>query len=171
MQLIHIIGNICAGKTTFSKWLQKQIKDSVLISIDEYRIKYGDGSKLGEINAWQVLIDDIEIYLTENKTVIFESSGTAWRTKYFPLGLAIYINTPLQECRNRIEKRGKTNVPWPYGGNPVNSLQPIQEKIDQKVAYRQVHYPESIIITDNDHFHEVLQHRNFLNFVKPLAKQ
>ena len=146
MPVVHIIGNIGAGKTTLSNEMKEAFPEFKILSIDNYRLKYADGTKDGENLAWEKLLTDVQKYNEDNKYILLESSGTSWRIKYFPTNAIVYVDTPIEICSERIRKRGKTNVPWCYTSNPLDSIQPIQEKLDEKIRYYSYYYPKKLVL-------------------------
>lgn len=85
-------------------------------SIDEYRIKYSDGSLEGEKLAYMRFIGDCGIHDEQN--CIIECTG---RSIYFPelmqqidLSLSFFLFCDFEERQKRIQERSKAPVPFPY---------------------------------------------------------
>jgi dephospho-CoA kinase len=144
MSIIHVIGNLCSGKSTFCKEVKKEFPKFIVVSIDQFRKLYSDGTIEGETKAWEKLLEKVQSLHEKKRIVLLESSGTAWRLKYFPMSFIIYVDTPEEVCYDRARERGKTDVPWCYGGHPWDSVRPIQEKIDEKIRYYSYYYPNKL---------------------------
>ncbi len=71
--LIHIVGNICSGKTTLVDSIKPYFPTAFFYSIDEYRLKYNADSMSNDAFAWQAIQRDI----LKANFAILESSGAS----------------------------------------------------------------------------------------------
>lgn len=130
MKNIILIGNICSGKTTLSKELQKKLSDYQLISIDDYRKKYNPyGLKSREYYVYEYMMYDIE----QSRKIIYESTGAS---KKFPeilqkvkrQKLIIKLLCSQQTCLARYQQRTEKKI-FPYKLKIENSLAYIEQKL------------------------------------------
>lgn len=130
MKNIIIIGNICSGKTTLSKELEKELKDYQLISIDNYRKKYNPyGLESREHYVHEYMIYDIE----QANKIIYESTGAS---KKFPEILAkirgekliVKLICSQATCLARYHARNEKKI-FPYKVKIENSIAHIEQKL------------------------------------------
>ncbi|ETD24182.1 hypothetical protein [Helicobacter macacae] len=122
-----ILGNINAGKSTFAKKIQLYLKSKGLeypiLSIDDFRKKYGNGSKKSENIAQN------KFYLSINKTqnAIIEMVGFGDIATNIIESLdknsciIIYIESPLNICLKRLKTKKKMleSIPYPESINNI----------------------------------------------------
>lgn len=121
---ILVFGNVGSGKTTIINELRAVIPWKV-VSIDDYRRKYGDGSKEKELIARQYFFDAI----IENENLFIECIGIgkvaeklfALINKYREEFLCLKLTAPKEVCKARLNHR-KWNIPFPQPLERVNSL-------------------------------------------------
>lgn len=111
---ILLIGNICSGKTTASKILEKDLKMKHLC-IDDMRKIHCDGTQSGENKAWSEIFKMLE----KEDNLIFEFSGTGRNVRtvqrYLPKGTLVYLlEADSIVCLDRHKKRGETGIPFIY---------------------------------------------------------
>ena len=124
---IFVFGNINAGKSYIIKNLKNnQFKDYPVLSIDKYRMKYGDNTYDKEVLSQRKFLDDV----FNTKDCIVESTGLG------PLGkklhdkqpykndVILYVNTPVDICLDRIKDKDFSIVPYP----------PVEEKIEDTIT-------------------------------------
>lgn len=59
--IILVLGNTNSGKTYYTKLLSDALPDYLVVRIDDYRRKYGDGTMEGEWSAWKMLYKGLTI--------------------------------------------------------------------------------------------------------------
>jgi len=112
---IFVFGNINSGKTTIIEELKNNLPDFSILQIDNYRKKFGDGTKQGEIQAQTRFINSVFL----SKDAIVEATGLG------PLGaklrdtitykhdILLYVDTPCKVCLERIESKKFSQIPYP----------------------------------------------------------
>lgn len=113
---IFVFGNINAGKSySIQNLKDNQFSDYLILNIDQYRRRFGDGSKEGEILSQEQFAKDIH----DTKNCFVECTGLG------PLGhrlhdklaykndIALYINTDINTCLKRIENKDFSQTPYP----------------------------------------------------------
>ena len=107
-----ILGNINAGKRTFTEFIYKimcQLGKYEILRIDDFRKKYGDGSEKSEIKIARYFAKTI----LETENAIVELCGFGYAAKEILKKMrdnscvVLYINAPLQICLERIEAKRK----------------------------------------------------------------
>ena len=112
---IFIVGNINSGKTYFSKKLIKKYPNYAYLSIDEYRMKSGDGSLEKELEIRKLFANDI----LKIEDAIIEFSGGETITQYFIDDLKmnsfimIEICENVQVCLEKIADKNFNQIPYP----------------------------------------------------------
>jgi hypothetical protein len=167
MAIISVIGNLCAGKTTFCKWFRDQIPNSVYLAIDDYRRTFSDGTKEGENLSWEELMKDIVRYNTKNEVIILETSGTSWRMKHIPSDFNILIDTPSQVCYDRCKAKKEWDVPFPWP-DKEKSVDSIQMLLGQRQMFLQMHASDKFAITDNETYKQILSNKNLLTYLNSI---
>ncbi len=116
---ILVFGTICAGKSTIAKKITNQYPGFDFLGIDDFRLKYSDGTKEGEEKALKKFIEAVDPSL---KNQVIEGSGFGQtgldlfdrlletRDKIFMLILKV----PSEMSLERRKKRKKTKVPFPW---------------------------------------------------------
>ena len=121
---ILVFGNIGSGKTTLLNKLKEVVPWSV-ISIDDYRRKYGDGTENFEVIAKKHFFEDIK----PNKNQFIECLGTGQFSEelftFFSKSneelLCIKLITPKEICRLRLKNR-IWDIPFPKPLEQVDTL-------------------------------------------------
>ncbi|MBF4395692.1 hypothetical protein EAY12_20700, partial [Vibrio anguillarum] len=70
---IYIFGNLNSGKTMLSKQMQGRLPEFTYLSLDEYRIRFGDGTEQGEQLACEHFLAAVK--QQENAIVEFTGYG------------------------------------------------------------------------------------------------
>lgn len=122
-----ILGNINSGKSSFAKNIQLYLKNKGLeypiLSIDDFRIKYGNGSQKRE----NIAQHKFYLSIKETKNAIIEMVGFGnIGTKVIKSldknsCVVIYIQSSLKTCLNRlnIKKKILKNIPYPESINNI----------------------------------------------------
>ncbi|MCP1715602.1 thymidylate kinase [Methanocalculus alkaliphilus] len=119
---ILIIGTLGAGKTTLARALSDET-GFPYTSIDDCRIRYSDGSIVGEETAWDYFLEAC----SDPSPAILEFSGMgpyaqmvcdALLGSKLPVAI-IWIDWPHDLCIERASKREK-NIPAPYIWAPID---------------------------------------------------
>jgi hypothetical protein len=125
-QKILLIGTPGSGKTTLAEYLAKDTGFSYG-SIDECRIRYGDGTLPGEDRAWDHFLKDC----SRPAPQILEFSGMGPHAgevlsnlvaSAMPVSV-IWLVLPLETCISRALQRQKT-IPFPYPLAPIGYAVP-----------------------------------------------
>lgn len=118
---ILLIGTLGSGKTALAECLSKDT-GFPYGSIDEYRIRYGDGTVAGEDCAWDHFLEDCSRPGPE----ILEFSGMGPHAEEVLNNLVdsampvsvIWLVLPLETCISRAMQRHK-DIPYPFPFGPV----------------------------------------------------
>jgi len=112
---IFVFGNINSGKSHLGKLLSKRYDQYNELKIDEFRVRYGDGTKEGDILAQNKFIDAV----LSSTNAIIECTG------YGPLGkklsaqilnrndIILFVSTPARICIDRIKDKDFSRIPYP----------------------------------------------------------
>lgn len=116
--LIHVIGNIAAGKSTLIETIKPSFQDAQFFSVDEYRKEHGSSVENYEEYVWRRLFGD----LIDSQFAILETSGTS---RYIPRlekefdgrVIRVLVRTPIEVCMQRYIARRNDGyelppVPW-----------------------------------------------------------
>ena len=112
---IFVVGNINVGKTYVVDKLKSIFSNYTVISIDEYRRKYGDGSFQQELHSRDKFVEDI----LKSENCIVEYSGGKTITDMFiddlPNNsfLVLEVNESVDVCLERIGKKDFSKTPYP----------------------------------------------------------
>jgi hypothetical protein len=130
---ILIIGTLGSGKTTLAKYLARDTGFSYS-SIDECRIRYGDGTVEGEDCAWEHFLE-----MCSRPTLgILEFSGGGPHVDEVRKNLisstipvsVIWLVLPLDTCITRALNRQK-NIPAPFPWGPIEySVPAIHDSVE-----------------------------------------
>lgn len=122
-----ILGNINAGKSTVAKKIQLYLKSKGLeypiLSIDDFRKKYGDGSKKSENIAQNKF--HLSINKTQNAIIEMVGFGDIAVNIIESLDknscIIIYIESPLNICLKRLKTKKKMleGIPYPESINNI----------------------------------------------------
>ena len=130
-----ILGNINAGKSTFGKNIQLHLKNKGLeypiLSIDDFRKKYGDGSQ----NKENIAQDKFNLSIKKTKNAIIEMVGFGNIAKNIIESLdknsciIIYIQCPINICLKRLKTKKKIleSVPYPES---INNIEKTIKNLD-----------------------------------------
>jgi broad-specificity NMP kinase len=125
MRLISIIGNLCTGKSTICKILNKNY-GLTYYSIDNYRIKYNAIDYKKEFEAWKNFQTDIA---NCQQTVILETSGLSmWMPEIYLNAdelIIIKLVAPIEILEMRLLERKKNNYHIPFYINNTNDKESI----------------------------------------------
>lgn len=121
---VVLVGNIGSGKTVLGTALARAL-DLPFVALDDCRCRQGDGSAAGEAAAWCAFL----AAAGDASRAVLECSGTGpfahllrhALTSSAARVLVVWIRTPLEECRRRIE--GRTwSTPYPSFGVPMERV-------------------------------------------------
>ena len=114
MKIIHIFGAPNAGKTTLRDELSRRHQDMQSYCIDEFRMRYSDGTLEGEMRAQE------EFEMAMKKGGFFECSGAGAYSASVLLDFlkeeqyVIVLDTPEDICISRIREGKYDGVPFPF---------------------------------------------------------
>ncbi len=137
---VLVLGNIGSGKTTICQNILTQDRRWQLVSIDEFRRQYGDGSLKGEYLARKHFLDEVN---QKNSWQLIECTGLG------ELGAALYKqlkNSPMKVsvmivqcdpeiCLQRIQNRDWSQIPYPK----------VEEKISDTIYRLASEFEENLI--------------------------
>lgn len=131
---ILVLGNIASGKSTMIGQMKHILQGYEVIAIDDFRIRYGDGSMEAEIISKQMFIDSI----TEHKNQIIEAMGTGDTgikifeklSRFKEHVITVILRTPLEICIERLKKR-ESRIPYPA---PPERAYVLAKKTDEQIA-------------------------------------
>ena len=112
---IFVVGNINAGKSFLVKHLRCIFPMYKTISIDDYRVEYGDGTLEKELKIREIFAEDI----INNKDAIIEFSGGDTITSLFMSrlrnnsALVIEVQEEINTCIERIRQKDFSKIPYP----------------------------------------------------------
>lgn len=112
---IFVVGNINAGKSHVAKKLQRIYPDYPVLSIDQYRKTYADGTVEKELSTRAVFARDI----IQRKDAIIEFSGGSNITDLFTNQLrpnsviVLEINADVSDCLSRLKHKDFSKIPYP----------------------------------------------------------
>lgn len=136
-----IFGNIGSGKSTICSELVLHTDDFVLISIDDFRRKHGDGSMKNEIEAKSKFIEAVDTGYT-NQIIECSGLGDTGEMVYERLSksddikIVIVLMCDLEICKKRLTNRNWA-IPYPDKTSNVNILLEKQELIFQSSLIQQ----------------------------------
>ncbi len=157
---IIVTGNINAGKTYVTQKLNKILKDYKSIRIDDYRIKYSDGSFESDKKTLEIFSIDC----AKEENAIIEMSGVGKsayalkeklnNSKY----ILVQIDTSLDTCLSRIESKDFNVVPYPVNENVEDSIRRIDKLIKEGIINKIFDNPmASFKIKDDDDLSSILK--------------
>lgn len=122
---IIILGNIGSGKSTLAQILCKFYSDSKYISIDEIRIKFGDGTETSENVCKEKFIESI---MNDNTMQVIELTGVGILgemlfkklSTFTSKVLVVYLHVSTEVSASRVIKRGSSKIPFPL---PTSNIQ------------------------------------------------
>jgi energy-coupling factor transporter ATP-binding protein EcfA2 len=129
---VLLFGNVGSGKTTLIKKL-KEIFSFEAITIDDYRRKYGDGTKEGEVLAKEFFLQSV----TPHKNQFIECIGVGQLADdlYELLShtnemiICLTVIAPKEVCKSRLESR-VWDIPFP---EPVEKVSILLEKTELRI--------------------------------------
>jgi adenylate kinase family enzyme len=134
---VLIFGNVGSGKTTLIKKLN-DIFPFEVISIDDFRRKFGDGSKEKELAARQYFL--LAVKEKENQFIECLGVGMVADKLFELLGLTdeiiicIVLISSNDTCLSRLPNRN-WDIPFPYPTDKVNSL---IERTAEKISANEI---------------------------------
>jgi adenylate kinase family enzyme len=136
---IFIVGNINSGKTTLSKKLH-MINNFKILSIDDFRIRYSDGTAEGEELAKRNFLyeiirnDDAIIECTASNNIMMHLQSILPKNSC----LVYKINTHLNVCLDRMNKKDFSKIPYPKYYPSISRSDEIKYaigRIDSNIKY------------------------------------
>jgi shikimate kinase len=129
---ILIFGNICSGKTTLALRLSSEFKMEML-SIDDYRRKFGDGTWEAEKNVQEHFFKDI----SKDRNQIIETLGVGSVSEklysllktFNSIYICIILKADLDTLKKRVKDR-KWDIPFP---KPLSQVIPLLEKTQLRI--------------------------------------
>lgn len=134
---ILVFGNIGSGKSTVVNSLKKVFPFEV-IAIDDFRRKFGDGSKSSELVARQNFFAAIK----QNQNQFIECIGTGkvanelfllLQTHTEPI-ICLILITPIEICKQRLEER-IWDIPFPQ---PLENVFSLLERTEINISNKEV---------------------------------
>lgn len=129
---VLLFGNVGSGKTTLINKL-KELFSFEVIAIDDYRRKYGDGTKEGEILAKKNFLHSIILH--KNQFIECIGVGQLADDLYESLShtdekiVCLTIIVPKEVCKTRLESR-VWNIPFP---EPLEKVFRLLEKTELRI--------------------------------------
>lgn len=112
---IYIFGNLNSGKTTLSKQIQGRLPEFIYLSLDVYRIRFGDGTEQGEQLASEHFLAAIK--QQENAIVEFTGYGQTASLLTDQLdrktGILICCTRDIEQSINTIDDEKYSEIPYP----------------------------------------------------------
>lgn len=131
---ILIVGNICSGKTSIAKELNRIGCVNSVVSIDELRREHSDGTFAGEFKAWHLFLKELQ---EADGNSMFEFSGTG-KNSWFVREImkksnwvTIFCSCDRSILRQRIKNR-ENDVPFPYDLEIEDSIDYIGKELQKK---------------------------------------
>lgn len=134
---ILVFGNIGSGKSTVINGLKEQFPFEV-IAIDDFRRKFGDGSKANELEARSNFFSAIE----QNKNQFIECIGVGQvADELFQLLqrfkepiICLTLTTPKEICEQRLGER-IWDIPFP---EPIEKVSSLLERAEIKISNKEI---------------------------------
>jgi shikimate kinase len=127
--LVHLVGPIAAGKSTFAKWFAARQPTWAYVSIDDARLEaaaehgHTGDALLVEDKAWEKFFSRCQ-----QDRLVMESCGALHRMDSFLTDAiktkrlyTIKFVAPYRTLAARVLNRPRTN-PWPYNASELESL-------------------------------------------------
>ena len=150
---VFFIGAVCSGKTTVAKIL-KDVFGFVYLAIDDYRVKYSDGSLKGEKLAYQKFIQDVNSIESESPIVIECTGLSQYFEELNTKGCFIFhFEVSELEAKFRSVERdlsGYTHPPFPFVFNKITTFEDYSLKFpNTEFTYldSELYTPENIAIS------------------------
>ncbi|WP_154180954.1 hypothetical protein [Vibrio furnissii] len=125
---IYIFGNLNSGKTTLSQQIQRRLPEFPYLSLDEYRIRFGDGTEQGEQLACEYFLAAVK--QQENAIVEFTGYGQTANLLTNQLdrktGISICCTRDIEQSINSIDDKKYSETPYP---SSYKKLQAVDEAI------------------------------------------
>lgn len=142
---IIIIGNVCSGKTTLAKIIQKEFEWN-FYSIDSLRNQYSDGTIAGDYCAYEKFLR----HLQAEPPCILEFSGASIHKHTIRTAISlykipyilIYVKIPIDLIKERLQKREMV-VPAPSMNNIYESVEINQTELDNDISKKSWEIPGS----------------------------
>ena len=150
---IFFIGAVCSGKTTVAKIL-KNVFGFVYLAIDDYRVKFGDGSLEGEKLAYQHFIQDVNSIESELPIVV-ECTGLSQYFEELETKNCFIFHFEVSELEAKFRQverhqNGYLAPPFPYHFNKVSTFDDYSAKFSNtEFTYlnSELYTPEKIAIS------------------------
>jgi hypothetical protein len=150
-QKVLLIGKLGSGKTTLAEYLAQDTGFPYL-SIDECRIRYGDGTVSGEDSAWDHFLE----FCRKPSPGILEFCGLGPHVEEVRDDLlcssvpvsVIWLVLPLDTCITRASQRQKT-IPSPFPWAPVAYSVPL--------IHDEIGFAWDTVWSRESHFHATRQ--------------
>ena len=132
-----MVGNINAGKSFLVKKLKKKFEDYPVLSIDDYRMVYGDGSIQKEVELRKIFANDI----LSKKNAIIEFSGGETISSLFidkirdNSVIVFELHEKADLCIERIKFKDFSKIPYPK----------FEEKITETIKRLDNEFKENMI--------------------------
>lgn len=129
---ILVIGNLNSGKTTISKKLERSLNIRST-SIDDLRVKYGDGTFSKEYLSWSKFFEIIE----DGDPIILEFSGAGIHkhavkellNRSDKQWLIIFVSANHDDIIARMDTK-KLHTPYPWKISGFDNLKLIQKELE-----------------------------------------
>ncbi|WP_063661995.1 hypothetical protein [Aliivibrio fischeri] len=133
---IYIFGNLNSGKTMLSQQICKRLPSYSYLSLDEYRVKYSDGSLLGEQQACDYFVSAVN----QVTDAIIEFSGYGPVAEKLQLqfkkkqGVLIYCSRDIEESISTIDDQKYKKIPYPESYKQVQTLEETIRFLSDKIT-------------------------------------
>lgn len=133
---IYIFGNLNSGKTTLSQQICKRLPSYSYLSLDEYRVKYSDGSLLGEQQACDHFVSAVN----QVTDAIIEFSGYGPVAEKLQIqfkkkqGVLIYCSRDIEESISTIDDQKYKKIPYPESYKQVQTLEETIRFLSDKIT-------------------------------------
>lgn len=171
--LVLVVGNINSGKSHAVRLIQKILPEYPVLSIDEYRKKYGDGTIEAEVKTRERFVNDV----AASTDAIVELSGMG------PLGtmlesiipskrsLVIHVAEDVEVCLSRLACKDFSTIPYP---TVEERLEDTIVRIDHEIKEGSLHHLWNakclafITVQNDDRIDETLAAIPFLLYEKAI---
>ena len=119
--IVLVCRNINSGKSTAIEKLKPLFPDYVVVSIDDVRKRFGDGSLSGEYRACEMFVTEV----TANENALVELTGLGYVGMSLLERLApksfivIHMHEELDVCIERISGKDFSAIPYPENDGKI----------------------------------------------------